>query len=76
MWLIDPITKKPSVALTLLVIATGLMMIAVVMEAFTNMRSTHLLDEFWGSCIALYGGHMVTFRNKVDAPPPSTDITP
>lgn len=87
-WAVDPITKTPSVALTLLMLATGLMVIAVVMEAFTNMRSTHLLDELFGAAISLYGGHMFAFRGSPNVPdtvsvrttvteqPPSVDISP
>jgi hypothetical protein len=77
-WLKDPITKAPSVALTLLVLSTVLMVTGVVMECFTSVRSTHLLDELFGAAIALYGGHMVAFRPAgVDKDiPPSTKITP
>lgn len=78
MWLKDPVSKQPSVALTLLVIATVFMVAGVAMEAFTNLRSSHLLDEFWGSAIALYGGHLFAFRDQGRDRDelPSRDITP
>lgn len=64
-WIKDPITKQPSVALSLLVLATALMVTFTVLEAFEMLKSTHLLDEFWGSCVALYGGHMYTFKDCI-----------
>jgi hypothetical protein len=68
-WIKDPLTNQPSVALTLLMIATALMLGGIAMECFTNLRSTHLLDELFGSAIALYGGHLITFRNSGPTPP-------
>ena len=60
-------------------LATVLMVAFTVLEAFEVLTSTHLLDEFWGSCIALYGGHLYAFKNTgrdVEPPPPRQDITP
>lgn len=72
-WLVDPVSKQPSVALTLLVFATVFMVAGTVMEVFTTLKSSHLLDEFWGSAVALYGGHL--FANKpTDSPAQLRDI--
>lgn len=81
MWLRDPITKIPSVALTLLVLATVLMVGGIVMECFTNLRSTHLLDELFGAAVTLYGGHIFAFRDCINqgSPPefpPRSNINP
>ena len=75
MWLKDPVSRQPSVALTLLVLATVLMVVFTVLEAFAVLTSTHLLDEFWGSCIALYGGHIYAFKDTKEMPT-KQDITP
>lgn len=72
-WTDDPITKAPSPALTMFIIACILMIAGIIIEAFTNMRSTHLLDEFFGACLTLYGGHMVTFRNSINTA--TTNVT-
>lgn len=63
MWLKDPISNKPSVALTILAVSVSLMIGGIVMECFTNLRSTHLLDELFGAAMTLYGGHMFALRN-------------
>jgi hypothetical protein len=85
-WLKDPLTRQPSVALTLLVIASIFMVAGIVLEAFTTLRSSHLLDEFFGAAIALFGGHLVTFRDSIQRGPneppcsgetlPNQDIRP
>lgn len=62
-WVTDPITKTPSVALTMVLVACLLMVGGIILECFTAVRSTHLLDEFFGAAIALYGSHMVTFKD-------------
>ena len=67
MWAKDPITKQPSVALTLLIIATVFMVAGTVMEAFTTLRSSHLLDELFGAAVSLYGGHMFAFRDCINS---------
>lgn len=73
-WLKDPVSKQPSVALTLLVVASVCMVSGIVLEAFTNLRSTHLLDELFGAAVAMYTGHIYAFRNQRDDS--ESNITP
>ncbi len=70
-WLKDPTTGLPSVPLTLLVLACAIMLVFICVECATTLKSTHLLDEFFGACMALYGGHMVTSPRSPQAPTPS-----
>lgn len=63
-WITDPTTQKPSVSLTLLCLATVLMVLFIGLEAFELMKSTSLLDEFWGSACALYFGRRFTARGQ------------
>lgn len=59
MWITDPKTKKPSVSLTLMMIATALMIVFIVVEAFTHIQSSSLLDEFFFATYSLYFGRRV-----------------
>jgi hypothetical protein len=63
-WLGNP----RNVALSLLIISTLLMVGGIVMECFTSVRSTHLLDELWGSSITLYATHMFAYRGDKKEP--------
>lgn len=65
-YLKDPITKQPSVALTLLVLSSVLMVGGIIMECFTAVRSTRLLDEFFGAAMTLYGGHIFAFKDCIN----------
>jgi hypothetical protein len=49
-------------ATVVMITACCCMIAGIVLECFTTVRSTHLLDEFFGAAITLYGGHM--FVNK------------
>lgn len=60
LWIKDPGTDKESVSVTLLVVACVLMVVFIFLECFIKLRSTYLLDEFFGACMALYGGKMIT----------------
>lgn len=87
-WFKDPISRQPSVPLTLLVLASILMVTFTILESYEIIKSTHLLDEFWGSAVALYGGHIFAFKdnfrdNRWDNPqgetptfPPKSNIQP
>lgn len=51
---------KITAALVLLSISSSLMVLGIVLEAFTNLRSTHLLDEFFATSVMLFfGKHVV-----------------
>lgn len=69
MWLTDPKTGQRSVSLTMLVLATALMAIFIVLEAFGTVKSTQLLDEFFFTTYGLYFGRRVQgFRGAIDPP--------
>lgn len=63
-WLEDPATGKPSVSLTLLVLATVAMLVFIVLEAFEVLHSTALLDEFFLTSVGLYFGRRTSFNGK------------
>jgi hypothetical protein len=52
----------PTMATAVMITACSCMIAGIILECFTTVRSTHLLDEFFGAAITLYGGHM--FVNK------------
>jgi hypothetical protein len=56
MWIVDPKTKKPSVSLTMLVVAMLLMVSFIILESFAVLKSTMLLDEFFLVSVGLYFG--------------------
>ena len=73
-WLKDPVTNQPSVALTLLIVAVVFMVLGVIMEAFTPLRSSHLLDELFGAAMTLYGTHAVMIKPEGRQDASSTDV--
>lgn len=62
MWVKDPITKQPSVSLTLLILSTVLMVSFTLLEAFHATKSSSLLDELFLTSVSLYFGRRVSFR--------------
>lgn len=68
-WVVDPKTKKGSVSLTMLVIAVVLMVVFILIEAFTGMSSTQLLDEFFLTSVGLYFGRKFSPSEKHDKLP-------
>lgn len=61
----DPVTKQPSVSLTLLWLSALLMVIFIVLEAFDALQSTSLLDEFFITSVGLYFGRKITDARKM-----------
>lgn len=61
-WITDPTTKQPSVSLTLLCLATFLMVLFIGLEAFELMKSTALLDELFLTSVGLYFGRRISGR--------------
>ena len=69
----DPEKQRPSVSLTILMCACILMIIFILVEAFTNMKSTALLEEFFYTAVGLYFGRRnITFNGKTFSQDPST----
>lgn len=59
LWIKDPVTKKPSVSLTLLLTATFLMIGAIVLDYFRIIKSSDLLSEFFMTSVGLYFGRRI-----------------
>ena len=64
LWLRDPVTKKKSVSLTILVTACVLMVVFIVLEAFDALQSSTLLDMYWYTAVSLYFGRRASFLQK------------
>jgi hypothetical protein len=62
-WIIDPKTEKPSVSLTLLVLATSLFITLGIFEVVGLVKSVGVFVEFLYTTCALYFGRKLDFNN-------------
>lgn len=65
MWLNDPVSKQPSVSLTLLIGSCVVLSVLGILESIGIVKSTSIFLELTMSFIALYFGRRVTFKGQV-----------
>jgi hypothetical protein len=64
-WVDDPVTKLPSVSLTLLVVSFAAVIVAGALNMAGVVASTSLFSEVFYSTVALYFGRRMTVGSKV-----------
>lgn len=65
LWVADPVTKQPSVSLTLLVLSTVLMVAGASYETFREVKSSDLLLQLFYTAVGLYWGRKnLSFNGK------------
>jgi hypothetical protein len=60
LWVIDPVTGQPSVSLTLVILSSALLVIAMGLEMPGIISSTSMAFEFFGASCGLYWGRKFT----------------
>jgi hypothetical protein len=63
-WIVDPKDKKPSVALTNLVISIVFLLVVGVLNVMGKIQDTGIVMEYFGISAALYFGRRLSFGNK------------
>ena len=63
-WVKDPVSKLPSVSLTLLVVSFTGVLVAGALNMAGVVSSTSLFSEVFYSCSALYFGRRLNFGGK------------
>lgn len=65
MWLNDPVSKQPSVSLTLLIGSCVVLSVLGILESIGIVKSTSIFLELTMSFIALYFSRRVTFKGQI-----------
>jgi hypothetical protein len=60
LWVIDPVTGEKSVSLTLVILSSALLVIAMALEMPGIIESTSMAFEFFGASCGLYWGRRYT----------------
>ena len=63
-WLEDPVTNKPSVSLTLMVVSFIGVVVAEILQIAGKVETVSIGMELFGTCTALYFGRRFTFGGK------------
>lgn len=64
-WVVDPITKKPSVSLSNFVISGLFLLVIGALHVAGKVQETGIALEYFGISSALYFGRRFTFGSKV-----------
>ncbi len=62
LWLTDPKNGEKSVSLTLLFVASALMLVAIGLDSFGILKASALLDQFFWGTAALYFGRKISTK--------------
>jgi hypothetical protein len=74
-WVIDPVTKEPSVSLTILTVAFTAVVVAGAFEMTGVVKSTSIFLELFFSSAALYFGRRFSFKGQNFSSEKAEDIS-